>query len=143
MPYTLNWYIEDEIVYVRYSGDMTTDDFRASLLQIIKMIDTSPRTLVHIITDVGDVVKSLSIGEAMPVLRETGSHARAGWSITIREKSVLVKLAASMGSSLFRMRFRNFSSLDQAVIFLKQTDKTLNWDKVREPLTQAQAESAH
>lgn len=129
MPYTVDWYIENEIIYTRYSSVTTTEELRESLVKSKALMDSSPRPLVHSIIDVGDVVEAVALKDSLSVVREVGTHPRAGWSITIREESMLVKMAAAMGSSLFRLRYRSFSTLDEAIALLKEMDQTISWDK--------------
>lgn len=126
MPYSVNWLIENEIVYVRYSGVMSIEDLRNCLLESMTYMENSPRELVHSINDVGDVDEAVS----MKVIREVGTHPRAGWSFTIREKSKMVKMASGLGASVFKMRYRSYDMLDEALQHLKSFDSAISWDKL-------------
>ena len=126
----MNWYIKDEIIYVRYSGVITVDELRDCLTKMRAFIESSPRGLVHFIMDVGDIVEPVGLSDTLKLVRELGSHPRLGWSLSLREKSVLVKMGISFGSSIFKTRFRTFDTLDQAVAHLKLFDEGLSWDKV-------------
>ncbi|HEX2622029.1 MAG TPA: hypothetical protein VHL11_17855 [Phototrophicaceae bacterium] len=131
MPYSVRWYIENEIVYASYSGTVTAEDLRACMTEAIDMIESSPRPLVHTINDVGDVVVPLPVKDTMRVVREVGAHDRVGWNLTVREKSALARMGSFMGASIFKMRFRAFATVDEGMSYLKQMDKTLHWDKVK------------
>ena len=130
MPYTIEWYIKDEIIYTYYWGAATPDELRECLRKTQEFIDTSPRDIVHIISDVGDVIEPVSLKESMAIVRDVGGHPRAGWTISIREKSMMLKMGAALGSSIFKLRYRAFSTLDQAILHLKYFDPRLSWDKV-------------
>jgi hypothetical protein len=132
MPYTVKWYIPDEIMYVHYTGVTTAEELRECLLQMRSFIESSPRELVHAISDVGDIVEAVPLKDSMKIVRDVGHHPRGGWTISIREKSVLVKMGSALGSSLFKLRFRAFDTLDQAVDYLKFVDESLSWDKVNQ-----------
>ena len=110
MPYTVQWFIPDEVLYAHYSGVTTPDELRESMAEMQAMIESSPRNLVHTISDVGDIDESVPLVEAMKIIRETGSHPRSGWAISIRERSPLVKMGSALGASIFRLRFRAFAS---------------------------------
>ena len=84
------------------------------------------------ISDVGDITEGVPLKASIPIVREVGSHPRAGWSITVREKSILLKMGASMGASIFRLRYRSFATLDQAIAHLKFVDDMLSWDKINQ-----------
>lgn len=134
MAYAVNWYIENEIVYVHYAGATTADELRESLIKTKAMIEQSPRQLVHVLTDVGDVTEPLGPMDSLRIIREEGSHARAGWQIILREKSVLMKMGIAFGTSILKSRTRTFDTLDEADAFLRQMDDSLSWDKVNTAL---------
>jgi len=130
MPFSVSWYIKDEIIYTRYWGTVTAEDLRNCLLQTQEFMEHSPRSIIHVISDVGDIVEPVSFKDSMKIVREVGPHPRAGWTLNIREKSALIKMGASLGSSIFKMRFRAFSTLDQAIDHLKFFDSAISWDKI-------------
>lgn len=132
MPYLVRWYIQDEIIYSRYSGAMTPEELRECMLKVKELIDISPRSVVHTINDIGNVTESVPLAKAMPIIREVGPHPRAGWGITVGEKSPLVKMAAAMGASLFKMRYKTFDTMEQALAHLKYFDETIHWEKANE-----------
>ena len=125
MPYKISWYIPDEVVYIHYSGIVCVDELRKSLQEAYNYMESSPRHLVHTISDVVDVVTPTTIKDSMKIIREVGSHPRTGWTVSIREKSPLVKMGSAMGSSIFGLRFRAFDTLEQAMVHLKYFDERL------------------
>ncbi len=137
MPYTIRWYIPHEVLYLHYSGTVSGDDLRNSLQEMIQYIESSPRHLVHTISDVGEVVTPTPMKEAVSIIREVGSHPRSGWAVSIREKSPLVKMGSAMGSSIFGLRFRAFDTLEQAMVHLKYFDERLSWHKDDTPNTES------
>ncbi len=130
MPFSVKWYIKDEIVFAHYSGITTAEELRESLIMTKKLIESSPREFVHVISDVGDVTESLSTKESMRVVREVESHPRAGWTFSVGVKSNMVKMGAGLGASIFKLRYRAFDTLEQATAHLKQFDQRISWDKV-------------
>lgn len=130
MSYTVGWYIENEIIYAHYSGEASLEETRNSLLEVAELLNSSPRHLIHVYNDVGDVTQPLRAIDTLAIVRELGVPTRLGWSIVLREKSILVKLAVAFGTSVFKSRNRIFDSLDEANEFMKQMDPTLSWDKV-------------
>jgi hypothetical protein len=136
MSYSLNWLIENEIIYACYSGVTTAEELRECLTKMTDLIESSPRPLVHMISDVGDIVEAVPLKDSIRIVREVGSPPRAGWSISVREKSTLVKMGAAMGASIFRMRYRAFDTLEQAIEHLKSVDGTLNWGKLDQSIVE-------
>ncbi len=129
MPYTATWYIEKEVIYVTYSGVMTVDELRSSLLEIKNLVESSSRPLVHTISDVGDVITPVGIKDSIGLVREVGTNDRAGWTLTIREKSIVMKMGAALGSSIFKLRYRTFDTFEQAIAHLKLVDSTIHWEQ--------------
>lgn len=134
MPYSIDWYIENEIIYMHYSGKTTADELRECLLTIKAMIESSPRHLVHIITDVGDVTEPIKPQESVEVVREVGNHDRAGWNIVLRENSIIMKMLIAFGTSLLKMRTRAFDTVPEMEEFLSQQDTEIHWDKANKSL---------
>jgi hypothetical protein len=130
MPYSIDWYIENEVIYIYYSGETTIDELRDTLSTTTKMIDDSSHPLVHVITDVSGLTKPLSIKDNIAVVREAGSHSRLGWSLIVGEKSSLIKMGIAFGTSVFKIRNRTFDTMEEAESFLATMDTTINWDKV-------------
>ena len=130
MPFSARWYIKNEIIYTRYWGVTTAEDLRNCLRQTKAFMDESPRSIVHVICDVGDVAVPIPFKDTMRVVREEGPHEKAGWTVNIRERSTLVKMGSALGSSIFKLRFRAFSTLEQATAHLKFFDSAISWDKI-------------
>jgi hypothetical protein len=129
MPYSVNWFIENEIIYTTYSGVMTTDELKKSSVTIISLIESSPRSLVHIINDGGNVTQALSPKQGLSIIREVKPHPRAGWNISLHEISMFSKMLFMFSSSILGMRNRSFDTMEEAVAFLKEMDSTLSWDR--------------
>lgn len=130
MPYSVDWYIPNQVIYACYTGEVTENEMRESLRTIIAMIDHSSSPYVHVIADTGDVTKPLSPQKTLKITREEGSHTRTGWNLILREKSTLVKMGVAFGSTMIKSKVRSFDTLEEAEHFLKDVDKTLNWSDV-------------
>lgn len=139
MPYAVSWYIENEVIYAHYSGEMTADELRDSLIMMRQMIESSSRPLVHVLSDVGDVTQPVSPMESLGIIRKLGTPSQSGWMLVLREKSVVIKFGVALGTTVFKSRNRMFDSLEEAVAFLKDVDTTLSWDKVNTALEMSNA----
>lgn len=135
--YSVDWYIENEIIYVHYTDGLTIEGLRESIMATQALIESSPRPLVHIINDVGDVTDPISPKDSLDVIRDVGTHPRAGWTIILRESSFLLKLGIAFGTSVFKMRNRTFNTMEETEAFLKEMDDTLSWDKVNKSVIKA------
>jgi hypothetical protein len=134
MPYTIEWLIENEVILKRYQGVITAEELVQSLLAANDQIASSPRHLVHMITDVGDVTQGLPVAESVKTIRSVTIHPRAGWSITLREKSMLIRMSIALARSLLKARARTFETLDEAIAHLRHVDRQLTWSKLNKEL---------
>lgn len=133
MPATISWYIENEIVYTHYTGGLTLTEFEEHISDAKDMLESSPRDLVHIIADVGDVEEALPLPDVLKAIRNFGQFpANAGWFVILREKSLIVRLGFTMGTSLFKARTRAFNTMEETIAFLKEKDEAITWDKADE-----------
>ncbi|MEZ4670891.1 MAG: hypothetical protein R3E39_23555 [Anaerolineae bacterium] len=138
MSQTTGWYIENEIIYVHYAGVVTTDDMRASLQSSNDLIASSPRHVVHAITDVGDVTKPLNPKDSLEIIREITPHERAGWTVVLREKSVLIKVGLMFSTSVLKTRTKACATMTEANAFFAEIDPDLSWDKVNSAIIAGQ-----
>lgn len=135
MPYTVEWFIPNQVIYTRYFGVIEEQELLESLSAMNAMVAGSPHPYVHTIADVGDVVKPVYPQKAMQIAREAGSHERTGWNLIIREQSVLVKLGIAFGAVLVKSKLRAFATQKEAEAFLRDVDGTLNWQGINEAIT--------
>ncbi|MCB9458179.1 MAG: hypothetical protein H6670_00920 [Anaerolineaceae bacterium] len=134
MPYSIDWLIPDQVIFMRVFGVTTEDEIRASFESVNTMIESSEYPHVHLIDDTGDIEKPISPVKALEIAREIGIHERLGWSLITREKSVLVRMGTAFGSSLVKSKVKSLATLEDAIEFLKSVDGSLNWDQVNQTL---------
>jgi hypothetical protein len=134
MPYSIAWLIPNEIIYIRYNETLSSEELYRCLMTVHEMMDSSPRPVIHVINDVGGVEEAMPYKDSMKAVREAGPHPRTGWTINIHEKSLIVKMGTAFGSSLFKLRYRAFDTLDEAITHLKQADETLTWQNLDKSL---------
>lgn len=130
MPFTIDWLIPGQVIFLRVFGVITEDDMRASFESVNNMIESSNYPHVHLIDDTGDVEKPISPLKALDIGRQIGIHERLGWALITREKSVLVKMGTAFGSSLVKSKVKSFETLEDAEAFLKDVDASLKWDQI-------------
>src|SRR5262245_25915737 len=123
MPIQMQWYCEGLVMYVEISGDITTADMIAYSNTLKQLVDSSDAPLVHMITDVSGITSHPSLRE---IMKYTKMPARLGWSLVIgMNTNAIVRFIAQAVSSALRLRYRELTSLDQALDFLQKMDSTL------------------
>jgi hypothetical protein len=127
---TKQWYtLLDQYVYLLVAHGNPGDEngireFLGLDAEIIPILETSPHALVHIITDLRDT-------NGTPPLREIrkikyGSHPHMGYSVTIGAlRNPTMRVMLKLANAVFRTRYYDAVSLDEACAFLITKDANL------------------
>ena len=62
-------------------------------------------------------------------MREVDLKPSNGWSLTVGEKSPMVKFVSNLTRQLLRMRTHTFDTMEEAVAFLREVDSSIDWSK--------------
>jgi hypothetical protein len=135
MNYSVDWLIENEIIFVQYSGPMNAVNLRISLQQVRELIEKSPRQRIHVITDVGDISRALPMSDAAKIVREFAVHPRVGWRIILRERSIFVKVGILLATAVFETQTKMFATLEEAQEFLTEQDPNISWHLMKKNLS--------
>lgn len=123
MPFRIDWLVEQHLVYINVHGETTVEDLRAYDDYALQILDKSPYPLVHTIYD-------YSHAQIVPPLQETvkmkaGKHPKVGWVIFVNMQDIMTRFILSTASQVFRLRFRSFKTLEEALDFIQSVDSTL------------------
>ncbi len=130
MPYKVSWLVENRIIFVKYTGKMTRADLEAYLAESFAMRDAANAALgpngalVHTITDAMDVEGfEMNLGDIQRMMKAL-RRQRVGWSIYVSANKAETFMA-SLGHQFAGVRYRGFTSVRDAIGFLRQSDETL------------------
>ncbi|HUN07756.1 MAG TPA: hypothetical protein PLQ56_14195 [Aggregatilineales bacterium] len=129
MPYKVDWYIENEVVFVQMWGSLELADYVNYFKDCYTAYDQSDRPMVHTIIDASRTTHNpnlLEIKRSLP--KET--HPRAGWILSVVDgpKNVLTRFVVNTVSNVTQQRLRHFNKLDEALTFLQSMDASVSWD---------------
>ena len=122
MPYKLSWLVEGRVILNKSWGRHNQEDIPAYDQEMLRYLDAGTAPLVHSITDISEL-------ESMPSLASLTQftftkHPRLGWQVNYGGKAAL-KVIANIAAQLFPLRYRSFSTLEEALAFLQHVDTTL------------------
>lgn len=124
MPYEVNWMVDNRIIYFHTSGVVSIDEVKAGNKKIMVMLDEGIQ-FVHLITDSTEVEKiQLSLTDLASVFRNMPASPKLGWSIYVSPK-MLDRFFASVTTQMTNSRHREYTSLAEAIGFLRSVDETL------------------
>ena len=132
MPYSIAWYVERQVVFVRYTGQFTAEEFQDYLQTVERdYLDQGEGPLVHILVDISQAASTPTLKQlAAGIGRDL--HPKSGWMIVIGVANPAARWIGEFVSTLFRFRYRSFSTLSDALAFLKDMDQTIDWAKADE-----------
>jgi hypothetical protein len=132
MPYSVAWYVEKQVVYARYLGDLTTQEFR-EYLEVVERdyLDHGETPLVHILVDIAQST-SLPTLEQLTASVRRNIHPKSGWMLVTGVTNPASRWIGEFVSRLFKFRYRSFNTLPEAVAFLKEKEPTIDWAKADE-----------
>lgn len=129
MPYQLGWLVPNRVILVRYLGVLSSDDVQHYVDEVIQMRDVANAALgefgplVHTLTDATQLERyALGFNDLRMMLTNLGQQ-RTGWSVFVHS-GIMERFFASVGHQWVGVHHREFTSLAQAVAFLKE-DTTL------------------
>jgi hypothetical protein len=123
VPIEITWYVEKRVLYQRFTGVVTLEDFVISLKESRARLATGI-PLVHTLVD------TLTL-EKYPPLRQLTRHMtpetgdNTGWTI-IMVNNPLMRFAGSVLSQIGGSSFTMTGSLAEALAFLRARDGTLD-----------------
>jgi hypothetical protein len=128
MPHSIKWYVEGQIIFVRFQGVMTVEDVQKCLDSVLPFYDQAASAQVHNLIDVRYITSSLSQVELIKLIQKT-PHPRMGWTVQIDPNQTLIRHLTNVLSQLFSIRSRSFNSFDEGLTFLASQDETIRWEQ--------------
>jgi len=124
MPYQTDWYIEDRVVKIDVTGELTLDQIDAFDADYHYKTENGMPP-VHMLLNCNRVTRfPMDIGKIYPVLSKR-KHTRAGWILLISGNSACQYVVQNL-TNLLKIRFHSCSSVEEAFVFLTQVDETLS-----------------
>lgn len=125
MPYRIEWIVEKRVLLTTFSGKVT----KAELCKFIEQIRDEIRSgqpLIYHISDSLDLEKvEISLLALQQLIKSISTFSELSWQIDINYPRALNTMLAAFASQFAGVRTRTMTALDDAVVFLKEIDPTL------------------
>ncbi len=132
VQYSIEWYVEDQVLFVKHWGPTQADDVREQMATMNQRLDSSPAQSIHVIIDLSEVTKALSMKDFPKAFAHFKTHPKYRWTMMVGQKDPLVRFASTVATNLFRAPLRTFDTNAQAVAFLKTMDPEIDWSKANQ-----------
>ncbi len=128
MTCKLSWLVENRVIHVHCSGGIKLADLKDVDVGInADYLDQVPtdNPNVHLVIDITEIdnlpVRVDQLSRAFTHLH----HPKMGWSLVVTNNK-LIDFMGDIVSRIARKNFRSFSSMDEAIAFLREADETLS-----------------
>lgn len=127
MPVEVSWYLEGQIIYVRYYGDVSIEDKRIGAEKEYELLEAGTVPLVHVLLDIGDQTSSpTQIGEIQKALDKALNHPAKGWTLAFgKEEFRMENFVNTVVTQAYSARYRTFATEREALEFLVYVDSSL------------------
>jgi hypothetical protein len=121
MPYRLGWYIENKVVYLDLIGEISGDEYKEAIANIIKASEEIGNIPLHTLADNRHLEKWPNLtsltGITMPENR--------GWVISVGVSNGLLKFLSSTAGQLLRLDMKMVNDISEAIQVLQRVDPEL------------------
>ncbi|HEX2622874.1 MAG TPA: hypothetical protein VHL11_22095 [Phototrophicaceae bacterium] len=124
MPIKTTWLIDQRIVYQRFYGDVTVEEFAASVKEIQQFIESSS-LLVHGIGDLSEVQKYPSLLQLSKVAQRNHHFKNLGWTVLV-VTNPLLRFFGSVLAQFTVERLRTVSTMQEALEFIASRDQNIS-----------------
>jgi hypothetical protein len=122
------WLVKGRVIYAYADGGLTVDDFEQHNQNMLHLIENG-QPLVHAVLDTGEDFAILQ--PSLRIARNIFTFARhpaLGWIAQVQSRSNSFAFLSTLLAKLMRVRFRHCDSVDEALDFLQEIDKSVRWD---------------
>ncbi|GEM_PF-2404494 len=125
MPIDTSWLLEDRVMLIEMSGDLSLDDMRQGTLYSLDALNKTNHQ-IHQIIDLSQV-KSLpnNIAEFAKIAQPANEHEMMGWVIVYGVQNKLIKFIATMTGHISKTQLKIVDSQAEAIDVLKRIEVLL------------------
>jgi hypothetical protein len=122
------WFVDQRVIFAYAYGDLTNDEMAQHNERMIELLDSAD-PLVHVIlvTHPETHLPKPSIAAGRRILSFIG-HKNLGWNIVVHNPYTIMAKMSILLAKISRARYRQFDNVDVAINFLKEIDRTVDWN---------------
>lgn len=128
MSFSQQWYIQDRVVFVRFTGRLTVEEIGASFETSMDFVDNHtgehPLHFLHDWTELEVFPTSLAL-IARSTNRKLKDRSKLGWVVAYGSGQFMLRFTSDLVFRIFDIHFRMANDLEQAQHLLRHIDPTL------------------
>lgn len=122
------WLVKRRVIFGYAYGELTNDEMAVHNERMIELLD-SAEPFVHALLvthpDTQLPIPSLTAGRN---ILSFINHSNLGWNVIVHNPNSIMSQLSIVLAKIARVRYRQFANIDIAISFLKEIDKTVDWD---------------
>ncbi len=125
MPYQIGWLVENRVILMTFTDKLITEDVFAIDKEVIRLFESSPESKVYTLADLTRNTSLPPLANLMNKL-QSPKHPKYAFAITYGYSNSLVRTILLVLVSIFRMKYRNLRTREEALRFLRTIEPTLS-----------------
>ncbi|MEO1289127.1 MAG: hypothetical protein AAFV93_15290 [Chloroflexota bacterium] len=126
MPIDIGWLVEKRVSYFDYHGDITAEELQLATRIGLELLEQVDAPLLHTVQNSDDIDSfPMQIGSVNKIVRESLSHPKMGWIISVGIQSDIIRFVAGLVTKMMKTRSRIVEDIDEAKTFLNYVDTSL------------------
>ena len=123
------WLVDKRVIFGYAYGELTDDEMMEHNDRMIELLEQG-EPFIHaiLVTHPDTQLPTPNIASGRRILSFIG-HKNLGWNVIVHNpNSIMAKLSIVL-AKIARARYRQFHNVDMAVEFLREIDKSVDWDQ--------------
>jgi hypothetical protein len=125
MTITVEWLIEGKVLLCTSDANLTIEDMATTDKVIYDYLQQATRPIHQVLDGRQTQIFPLHVRTMVDAI-PNWKHPNAGWFVIINEKRDAGQFLTSLTAQVIGVRFRFVASVEEALVFLKKADPTLD-----------------
>ncbi|MFP4322695.1 MAG: hypothetical protein ACLFTK_09595 [Anaerolineales bacterium] len=124
MAFTQEWILPDKIIYVAFTGELTSQQVSQVDVSLNQALDESTASMVHIVINDSGITAMPSITSLRSLT--VASHHKLGWVVIYGNKNKGLRFTTNIATHLLGFKFMFTESYADAMQKLSDNDPSLS-----------------
>ncbi len=126
MTVRVKWLIPGALIFEKVEGTVKLEEADEFATQETTLINQSDRPLVHSMVDLSNLTTlPTNIKQIAQRVTPAFKHPHMGWLIAYGHDNKLIKYVIAIVTGIFKVRYRLFDTVEEAIEFLMSQDQDL------------------
>lgn len=124
MPHTLRWMVPNRVIYTEFHGKISQAELEHFISEVRALAPQGTPLVHHLSNSLGMEKVEFSLAALQTLARAAKMAGELGWNVDVN-RNPLLRMFSNFGAQFANARTRTFTTLADAIHFLKDVDTTL------------------